>query len=213
MNNYQLSLIFDNSIRIVEKIKAEDFTPYHHKIIDGLQYKDKKLYFQDKAWSSMLLGAGEEKAVYCICDHNNKVFALELIDEKHYLEGRLINGEYFFQKRISALVNVRFNPEALIGLNFIGLVKVREFIYGYEWTRFQLCYDKKSKIDILISSILKKRFINEFRYYEQNYKDVHDRNVMFEIKHRDEKGSFVLYIDSSRKLKLGKVSIRAIDIR
>jgi hypothetical protein len=197
----------------VEKIKRSEFTPYHHEIIGSLQYEDKKLIFQDKTWSSILLGAGEEKAVYCICDHNNKVFALEIIDEKHYLNGRLINGEYYFEKRLGSLVDVKFNPYSLIGLTFTGLIKAREYIYGYEWGRFQFRYDRKSKIDGLITFILQSKLIDQFRFYEQRYKDVHDRNVMFELRDKNEKGKVSFYIDSSNKLKLGKVAIRAIDVR
>jgi hypothetical protein len=206
-------LIFDDTTRIVEKIKQENFTPYHHEVIGNLQYESKKLFFKDKAWSSILLGAGEEKAVYCICDHNNKVFALEIIDEKHYLNGRLINGEYFFQKRIGNLVDVKFNPQSLIGLTFTGLVKAREFIYGYEWGRFQLRYDKESKIDKLLTFIFQAKFISEFNSYAERYKDVHDRNVMFEIKGKSDKGALIFYIDSNKKLKIGKLLIRAIDVR
>lgn len=95
-------LRFDKSIRIIEKVKTEDFTQYHHDLIETMEYKDKNFYFVDKGWASILLGAGEEKTVYCVCDHNNKVFALELIDEKHYLQGRLMNGQYFFKKGLVA---------------------------------------------------------------------------------------------------------------
>lgn len=206
-------LMFDNLLKVVEKISKDDFTQYHHKIIGSLQYEDKKLKFQDKSWTSILLGAGEEKAVFCICDHNNKVFALEVIDEKSYLDGRLINGEYFFQKRIGSLVDVKFNQESEIGLTFTGLVKIREYIYGYEWGRFQLWYDKKSGIDKLITFILQSKLLNQFKYYEQFYKDVHERNVMFELKDKSEKGAFIFYIDSNRKLRLGKVMVKAIDVR
>lgn len=36
---------------------------------------------------------------------------------------------------------------------------------------------------------------------------------MFEIKDKGEKGSFVIYVDCYGKMKVGRVSIRAIDVR
>lgn len=208
-----LQIIFDDKLRSVEKINKNDFTPYHHEVINNMKYDRRVLVFQDNNWSSILLGAGEEKAVYCVCDHNNKVFAIEIIDEKHYLYGRLINGEYFFEKRLSNIGGVKFSSESLIGLTFTGLIKIREYIHGYEWGRFQFRSGEKSIIDGLITSRLQAKLISQFKFYEQHYKDVHDRNIMFELRDKKEKGIAVLYFDCSKKLRMGKVSVRAIDVR
>src|SRR5687767_8195349 len=106
-------LQFENEVSIVSKIEKATFTSLHHDILDSLQYADGQLNFADERWKSIYLGAGEEKAVYCICDHEQHVFALEVINENSYLNGRLIDGEYFFDKRIRGLTNIQPNPDAL----------------------------------------------------------------------------------------------------
>jgi len=64
------------------------FTPYHHEILAQMRYEQDSLLFPDDRWQGRYLGRGEEKAVFCVCDHEQRVFALELIDERHYLNGR-----------------------------------------------------------------------------------------------------------------------------
>lgn len=113
-----MTLQFNNKIKNVCKIQYHEFTPYHYEVIKSMEYSNKQLFFSDDRWTSAFLGAGEEKAVFCVCDHNDKVFAIELIDEKHYLNGRLINGEYFFEKRNYNISGKKFNESSLIGLTF-----------------------------------------------------------------------------------------------
>lgn len=205
-----MKLKFGNMIKSVSKITRNEFTPYHHEVLKSMQYNKQHLLFSDDRWESVLLGAGEEKAVFCICDHNDKVFAIEIIDENHYLNGRLVNGEYFFNSRNYNIAGKKFNERSLIGLTFTGLVKIREYVYGYEWSRFQYRYDRKSALDNILTSILQTFLRGQFNFYREHYKDVHDRNVMFEI---SDKGIPVFYRDCDNKLRLGKVSLKAIDVR
>jgi len=208
-----IKLKFNNEIISVTKIEKTDFTNYHHEIIEKITFINGNIEFVDISWKALFLGAGEEKAVYCVCDHNLKIFALELIDEKHYLNGRLADGVYFFSKRVNSLSGKKLNSDSLIGLTFTGLVKAREFIYGYEWGRFYYNPNKKSILDLLITSILQLTLYSNFKEYADRYSDVHERNVMFEIKDRGTKGVFVIAKDYQGDKKIFRVVIRPIDVR
>ncbi len=213
MNTYMLPLKFGTNTYTVSKIERKSFTSLHHEILDSLTYAGGKLIFTDDRWKSAYLGAGEEKAVYCVCDHEQQVFALEIINENTYLNGRLIDGDYFFEKRIRGLTNIEPNPEALFRYVFTGLVKVREYVYGYTWDHFQFDARGKSKLDPIMTSILQGFFGAEVSQYRTHYKDVHDRNVMFEIRPTSERGWPIVYRDCTGKPGFGKVGIRAIDVR
>ena len=139
-------LRFGDEVKTVNKIKQDEFTPLHRETLAQVQYEHQNLVFADERWWSIYLGAGEEKAVYCICDHNDRVFALEAIDERHYLNGRFVGGEYFFNVRIGGLVG-KGSSGALIGTSFTGLAKIREYVYGYEWARFQFSPGRKRRLD------------------------------------------------------------------
>lgn len=206
-------LKFGGEIVKVSKIKSEEFTSLHHDVLSQSTIDDGELIFPDKLWRSILLGAGEEKAVYCVCDHYNRVFAVEVIDEKHYLNGRFVGGQYFFNLRVPKISNVKLNTESLIGLSFTGLIKVREFVYGYEWGRFQYNVIKVGWFDNILTFILQSRLSNHFRKFYERYKDVHDRNVMFEIKDLKENGVLALMKDLDGKLKIVRVGLQAIDVR
>jgi hypothetical protein len=164
-------------------------------------------------WKCLYLGAGEEKAVFCVCDHEHQIFAVEVIDERHYLNGRFVGGKYYFNKRIPALENVKANPDSEFGLTFTGLIKVREFVYGYEWGRFQFDPRCRSLVDPVLTSFLQTLFSGQFRQYHAHYRDVHDRNVMFEIRPFDQAGVPMLVRTWSSKLALVKVGLQPIDVR
>jgi hypothetical protein len=188
MTAYHFPLRFGDEICDVSKIEREAFEAIHHEVLDNLSYDNGNLIFEDERWQVAYLGAGEEKAVYAVCDHERRVFALEVINEHTYLNGRLIDGEYFFEKRIPGLTNVQPNPDAIFRFVFTGLVKVREFVYGYTWDRFQFDARRKSSLDGVMTSILQGFFQGEVNHYREHYKDVHDRNLMFEIRAPNERG-------------------------
>ncbi|MBZ0287527.1 MAG: hypothetical protein K8I30_07925 [Anaerolineae bacterium] len=213
MATFTFPLQFGDEVCLVSKIEKTSFSGVHQDVLASVRYADGKLLFADERWKAAYLGAGEEKAVYAICDHEQHVFALEVINEHTYLNGRLIDGEYFFDMRISGLTNVQPNPDAIFRYVFTGLVKVREFVYGYTWDRFQFDARRKSGLDGLMTAILQGFFQTDMSHYRARYKDVHDRNVMFEIRPPNGRGWPILYRDGLGNVRRGKVGVRAIDVR
>ena len=214
LDSFSFPVRFDNDGGIVSrgsKIMKHDITSKHLEIISELEFCNKKLNFSDDRWLSGFLGYGEEKAVYVVRDQHALIFALELIDEKHYLNGRLVDGEYFASVSAKKLRGVRFNPESLIGLQFTGLVKVREFIYGYEWGRFTAY--KNPILNNMAIMYLKANLQDEFNEYLSRFKDVHERNVMFEFCPRKQKGIPLLMKDIEGHKKTFSVKLRGIDLR
>ena len=200
-------------IRGGDKIMKHEVTPQHIEMIKNITFSDGKLHFPENSslWMSGFLGHGEEKAVYVVRDRQSRIFALEIIDEKHYLNGRLVDGEYFATIYNANLRGIRFNPESVIGLEFTGLVKMREFIYGYEWSGYGL--HKNAFLNSLIVQYLRTFLRSDFERYYENYKDVHERNVMFELCHRKTKGvPLTITAITGRKHKFS-VRLRGIDLR
>jgi hypothetical protein len=208
-----LSLKFGHQIMSVEKIRDEDFTPLHHEILSQMQYQQDMLIFPDDRWQARYLGRGEEKAVFCVCDHNQRVFAVELIDERHYLNGRFATGQYFFNMRIPALTGLKAQSDSEFGLTFTGLIKVREFVHGHVWARFQFDPHKKSALDGLLTSLLQSVYRAQFQEYRSRYKDVHEWNVAFEIRSREQPGFPLLIRTETGRLALVKIGLQPIDVR
>jgi len=206
-------LKFGDEIKTVRKIGADEFMPAHRETVSRLRYENGNLVFPETGWMATPLGAGEEKAVFCICDPGNRVFALEVINQKTYLDGRFVGGVYFYETIASGLSNVKYNPRSLIGLTFTGLVKAREYVHGYEWARFQFSPERQGWLDGILTDWLRLIFAGQFNAYRAHYKDVHDRNVMFEIREANQKGFPVLAKDWSGRLGIVKVGIQPIDLR
>jgi hypothetical protein len=78
-------LKFGSQIIEVTKIQGVDFTPAHDENIAGSIRG--QCWFSDARWSLLFLG--RRGKVFCICDHANRVFALELIDERLTSTGAL----------------------------------------------------------------------------------------------------------------------------
>jgi len=207
------SLKFGNDIKKVRKIDESEFSNFHREIISRVGFKDHCLLFPESGWSSSLLGAGEEKAVFVVCDNENRVFALEVIDNRTYLNGRFVGGTYFFETNAPNMQNIKYSPTSLAGLTFTGLVKAREFVHGYEWARFQFSPNKPGMPDSFLTTWLQSLFAAQFNNYRSRYKDVHDRNIMFEIRESHQKGVPVFIKDWHNKVYLVKVGIQPIDVR
>lgn len=205
-------LKFGNDIRTVEKIQPDQFSSDHKEIVRGVTHNNGQLRFADDRWVSEFLGAGEEKAVFCVCDHNDRVFALELIDERTYLNGRFVGGKYFCDTTAPALRKAQPNGKSLIRLMFTGKVKAREYVDGYEWARFQYDREKKTWVDGWLTSWLRLFLGAQFEHYRARYKDVHERNVMFEIR-EEGKGVPVIAKDWIGKVRMLKVGLQPIDVR
>ena len=198
----------------IKKITKEQFSDAHREVISKIKFVNGNLILSEKQWKALYLGSGEEKCVYGIIGKDDRIFALELIDENHYLNGRFVNGEYFFQTRAPGIVNQKFDQNAIIGLKFTGLVKAREYVYGFEWTRFQFDMRKNTiLLDSLLTWLLRFYFLKEYIDIERRYKDVHERNVMFELRDFNQKGFPLVVIDVRGKLQFVKVGIQPIDVR
>jgi hypothetical protein len=210
---YTFPLRFDDNIITVTKIRADEFTSLHHELLAQMFYENKALKIPDSRWKTILLGAGEEKAVFCVCDHNQRVFAVELLNEKTYLNGRFVGGKYFFDLRVPALATVKFNPVSEFGLTFTGRVRVREFVHGYEWGRFQFDPSKYTWLDTILTGWLQSALGQQFNHYRVHYKDVHDRNVLFEIRDSRADGVWIIAKNWSGKLSPMKIGLQAIDVR
>jgi hypothetical protein len=206
-------LKFGDTLIPVTKITAGQLTEAHRQILMQARYEQQKLSFPDERWHSLYLGAGEEKAVFCVCDDAQRVFAVELIDERHYLNGRFVGGQYFFNLRVPALANVKAQHDSDFGLMFTGLIKVREFVYGYEWARFQFDPQRKTAFDHPLTAFLQSGLMSQFRHYQSQYRDVHDRNVLFEILPINGHGVPVILRTWAGRLTLAKVRLQPVDVR
>ena len=207
------ALRFGDQVRSVTKIREQDFTPLHRDFLSQMRYEHDTLIFPDDRWNARYLGRGEEKAVFCVCDHEQRVFAVELIDERHYLNGRFATGQYFFTMRVPALTGVRAQADSEFGLMFTGLIKAREFVHGHVWARFQFDPHKKTALDSLLTSMLQSVYRAQFLEYRSRYKDVHEWNVAFEIRSRQERGFPLLIRTETGRLALVKVGLQPIDVR
>jgi hypothetical protein len=76
----------------VSKATPADFGDHHAAQFDAMTYADRSLRFIDPDWRCAYLGKGEEKAVFCVCDHRRRLFVVEVIDERTYLNGRFVGG-------------------------------------------------------------------------------------------------------------------------
>lgn len=202
-----------SEIRSVTKIHAEDFTSDHRDVLLQAVLQSGNLLLPDSRWASQFLGAGEEKAVFCVCDHNNRVFAVEVLDERTYLNGRFVGGQYFFDLRIPGLSQVKLNPNSEFGLMLSGKVKIREFVHGYEWSRFQFDPRQPGWQDSILTTYLRSMLVSRFNGYRSLYKDVHERNVLFELRTLKDKGFLVPVRNWKGNLCLVKVGLQPVDVR
>jgi hypothetical protein len=68
-------------------------------------------------------------------------------------------------------------------------------------------------VDIFLTSWFQLIFGSQINEYRAHYKDVHDRNVMFEIREPDANGVPALIKDWSGNLRIAKIGIQPIDVR
>jgi hypothetical protein len=204
---------FGGDLVDVVKARAQDLTSEHEEVLRSAAYADGALRVDDSRWYTSLLGRGEEKAAFCVCDHNRRVFVLEVIDERSYLNGRFVTGAYFGARRLPKLAGTALNPDSPYGLRFTGLVKVREYVHGYEWGRFQWRPDRRTPIDRLLTAVLHLLLGGRYDRYRERYSDVHERNVLLEIRPWREPGVPMLARDWSGRVRPVKVGLQPIDLR
>lgn len=206
-------LVFEEELVWVQKLPAAGWTAAHQAMLQGLRYAAGRVTVADPAWRAALLGAGEEKAVALLCDPQRQVFAVELIDERHYLNGRFVGGTYFATTRVSGLAEVPFQPGALIGLTFTGLVKAREFVYGHPWDRFQVRMRGPHWLDGIMTQWLQSWLRPQFQGYAARYKDVHGRNVLWELRPAWARGVPALMVNAAGQRQVVRVGLQPIDVR
>jgi hypothetical protein len=208
-------VIVDMGGSVVELFKAgaADFTEWHDHQFAEMRFADRLLHFPDPRWRCVYLGKGEEKAAFCVSDHQQRVFVVEVIDERTYLNGRFATGTYFFERRVAGLSGVDFDSRALIGLRFTGLIKIREFVDGYEWARFQWRPDRRSRLDRPLTAVLHLILGARYDAYQRRYRDVHERNVLFEIRNLHTSGVPMLARDAAGRVRLVRVGLQPVDVR
>lgn len=209
------ALLFDGELAWVRKLLRQEFCEHHKNELLGMKVSGNEIYFPNASWRIQLLGKGEEKAVYCVCDNENRVFAVEVLRREGYRDGRLADSEYYEQRMyIPQLQELERSSSSIVRDGFSGYVKVREFIHGYVWAKFFLRVGKPTfGVDTFLTNVLKDILYNGFRQYATTFKDVHDANVMFELRNWRMKGVPILAFDAAGRLRVFRVGLRPIDVR
>ncbi|GAA1653935.1 hypothetical protein [Catellatospora bangladeshensis] len=185
----------------------------HGATIRAAVYDGRLLRFPDPEWRCVYLGAGEEKACFGVRDGAGRMFVLEVLDERTYLNGRFVGGTYFGDHRVPGLAGVPKSPGAAIGLRFTGLVKARQWVYGHEWARFRWRPDRPSPLDAPLTAYLRLVLGGRYARYHRHYRDVHERNVLFEVRPARARGVPVVTRDLHGRIGLRRVGLQPIDLR
>lgn len=223
---YYIKYVVDGAIRQARKLDPVDFNPAHiHTLSSARLTHDRKLVFDNPAWRSVWLGAGEEKSVYLIIDEHDRAFALELLVRGGYLQGRLTEGYYLADLRLSHLTGQKRDPKALLSLTYSGEAKAREFIYGETLAG-------PSHVSLRPQGNSLRRLINNIclswatyvampRYHDlrRTFVDAHEANVAIELIpiHNPERKSHYLFpilaLGHDRRLHWHFYRLTPIDVR
>jgi hypothetical protein len=114
---------------------------------------------------------------------------------------------------VPGLAGVPKSPGATIGLRFTGLVKARQWAYGHEWARFRWRPDRPSPLDGPLTAYLRLMLGGRYAAYQRRYRDVHERNVLFEVRPAAARGVPVLVRDGSGRVRVARVGLAPIDLR
>lgn len=187
----QFKYYLNGQVVTLTKIKGEEFTPQHWHAIESAHFDSEgHLLFNNPEWHSVWLGAGEEKAVYLITDENYKAFALELLDRATYLEGKLMEGEYFGDVNLPEVKGYKPNPGSLVGHVFGGRGRVREFIYGETLAGPLILPGHKDAYKMplplvwltwLSRKLSRSKVEARYKVLRQQYSDAHEANVVIEL--------------------------------
>ncbi len=175
-------------IRKATKLDPVDFTTQHlTTLASGHFDANNRLAFDNPAWGSAWLGAGEEKAVFLIVDGENRAFALELLVQGGYQDGRLVDGYYLANFQISQIAGRKRDPRCAFSLKFSGEAKAREFIFGETLAGPPLKHMSPSgNFGNSIINKLAWRWAKSIVYpyfceNQRRYRDAHEANVAIEF--------------------------------
>jgi hypothetical protein len=194
----------------VRKLAPGEFGDAHREAVLAMRLDSDRLV-SGPGWVTGFLGAGEEKAVHVVQDPDGRVFALEVIDERGYLRGRLADGHYFADLRVPGLIQAA--DAASFARRATGLVRAREYVHGWEWARFRLDARRGTWLDGMVTGWLQMALMTPMREYRSRFGDVHERNVMFELRPRGAPGVPVPGRDPRGRLRLFRIGLRPIDVR
>ena len=190
-NYCEIKYYLNGRLQTLTKIQAEEFSPAHWRTLQNISFDETgHLLFDNPEWQSLWLGAGEEKTVYLIVDEKAHAFALELLDRRTYLEGQLVEGQYFGDVFMSKINGYKPNPESLVGHVFGSRGRVREFIYG-ETLAGKLTQPRHKEARRLPLPMLLLTWISyhlarmmvfgRYAYIQEQYSDAHEANVAIEL--------------------------------
>ena len=161
---------------------ADGLTAAHAAQIRQAVYDGRLLRFPDPAWRCAYLGAGEEKACFGVRDADGRMFVLEVIDERTYLNGRFVGGAYFGDQRVPGLAGVPKSARATVGLRFTGRSRP-----GSGCTATSGRVSRGGRTGAAASTRCSPDTCGwssaaAYDRYRRQYSDVHERNVMFEVR-------------------------------
>lgn len=229
MSTFFIKLEATMPSRAVRKLTVAEWSEHHSQVLQEAQLTNAKhLQFPETGWSSLWLGAGEEKAVFLVIDPQDRAFALEVIDERRFMGGKLVEGTYFAEFTIPGIAEFEVSPGRPFSQIYTGKVKAREFIVGDVWADWGRCWFERlpawkaflmflplsifSGIGILLAG--PKR-----NYLQKQWDDAHDANLAIEMlplsnpERKDHYPLPLLYVDYGGKCHLCWIRLTPIDVR
>lgn len=171
-----------------QKLDPAEFSAAHRQILSTARLTDnRRLLFDNPAWRSLWLGAGEEKSVYLVVDEVNRAFAVELLVQGGYLNGHLTEGYYLTEMHLSNIAGLRRDDKACISLKYSGEARIREYIYGETLAgpANQAMQPKGTwlarQINCLSLSWAAMVVASRYASLRHIYKDAHEANVVIEL--------------------------------
>lgn len=223
---YYIKYVVDGEVRQARKLDPVDFSAAHiHTLSSARLTEGRKLIFDNPAWQSIWLGAGEEKTVFLVVDEADRAFALELLVRGGYLNGRLTEGYYLADLRLSQLVGQKRDSKACMSLTYSGEAKAREFIFGEtlagpcnEELRPKGNWFRRTVNRVCLGWAM---YVTHHRYHElqRTFGDAHEANVAIELIpiHNPERKSHyifpILALGHDRRLHWHFYRLTPIDVR
>lgn len=224
--DYYIQYVIDGKVQRAKKLDPVDFSSAHVATLQTAHFtEDRRLFFDNPAWQSVWLGAGEEKTVFLVVDEAQRAFALELLVRGGYMSGRLTEGYYLAEMQFSRVNGLKRDPNALLSMVYSGEAKIREFIHG---ETLLSAFAKNTRPQATWFSRLVHRVsmcwaasVAEPRYSEvrHTFKDAHEANVMLELipLHNPERKSHYMFpvpaISHDGRLRWHFYRLTPIDVR